>query len=119
MPFIFRSSSRYFALSSLVQESRGLKEIPKGTHSGKQEAYLPEIAVHKTIDKTSKAKPLAIFNVTNTTKGGCLSPSSLSSAQCSIFCYISHRITRPTGRGQNFTRGTPSNIRAKESVVCQ
>lgn len=42
--------------------------------SGKYEAYLPEIVVHKTIDKTSKAKPLAIFNVTYTADGGSLSP---------------------------------------------
>jgi len=42
--------------------------------SGKYEAYLPEIAVHKTVDKTSKAKPLAMFNVMDAAKGDCLSP---------------------------------------------
>lgn len=68
---IFRSRSPYFTLSSLVHKSRRFKEIFKSDilesladlESGKYEAYLPEIAVHKTVYKTSKAKPLAIFKV--------------------------------------------------------
>lgn len=54
---IFRSLSPYFTLSCLVHKSRTFKEILKSDvlesladlESGKYEAYLPEIAVHKTI----------------------------------------------------------------------
>lgn len=54
---IFRSLSPYFTQSSLVHKSRRFKEIFKrdileslaDLESGKYKAYLPEIAVHKTI----------------------------------------------------------------------
>lgn len=86
--------------------------------SNNYKVYLPKLAVHKTTVKTNNAKNLAIVNITRMANRGRLSLFAYLS-QYSIFCYISHRITRPTGRGQNFTSGTPSKIRANESSVCQ
>lgn len=64
-------------LSTPVHKCLGFKKMLEplvDLDSGKYEAYLPEIAVHKAIERTSKAKLLAIFNVTDTAKGGSLSP---------------------------------------------
>lgn len=62
-------------VSGIQRDFKGnILEPHADLESSKYEAYLPEIAVHKTIVKTSKAKPLAIFNVTDTANGGSLSP---------------------------------------------
>lgn len=121
-PVLWVHISRYLVSYRSHEEWKIIQRECFGTlanlGSGQYTVYLPEIAVHKTTDKTNKTKVLAITNITDTANFDRLSLFAYLS-QCSIFWYISHRITRPTGRGQNFTSGTPSKIRAKESFACQ
>lgn len=126
IPLFPRSISPHFTLSNLVHRSREFNVISKGTIWNRMRIQRA-VNMKRTYPKLQSIKqqlkpvkpnlsPYLTLRIRPTEAAFHL---SLSSAQCSIFCYISHRITRPTGRGQNFTRGTPSNIRAKESVVCQ
>ena len=82
---------RYLVWYIGLGDSRRFQKEHFGTACGKYEAYLPEIAVHKTIDKTSRTKPLAIINVTDTANGGSLSPfAKLSSMFYFLLYFTSH-----------------------------